>query len=380
MPILPSSAEHVSRRFREADSESPLPSTRRETPQARRPLEPAATMVDRHVARQPPSSDYLAFLSNVGGANANANANGASAATIHGATGTTGHGANAHGASAAAPIAPVALARDAAVQARLDAVREAFSGPYLVDGEQVTARPMFRMTTHVVSDRIAREVDARGHGAGVNAFPTRVGQGTRWALVKVTHALIDAGRLPPGPGDVATRIRKMQWDHGIGVDCAGYSKQALAACSARVPKMYAPGMESFRDLDRTRAGSFAKQAIENARPGDLITLDGPAGGWGHNVVVYSHVIADSAQQARLGASDPSVRAFLSSPGPHHVIEVDSSWGAGPTGAEEGGYRRDTWLYDEATRTWGSFEPRTRQLVQSTRGPANDDYHGTYRPR
>ena len=172
----------------------------------------------------------------------------------------------------------------------------------------------------------------------------------------------------------------MQWNYGIGVDCAGYSKQALLACSARAPTMYAPGMESFRDLDRVRSGSFAKQSIENTRPGDLITLDGPAGGWGHNVVVYSHVTADDAKKASLPGSDPTLHAFFATPGPHHVIEVDSSWGAGSDGAEEGGYRRDTWLYDVSTKTWGSFEPQSKRFVTSTSGPAHDGYHGTYRPR
>jgi hypothetical protein len=320
--------------------------------QARHDHGAADTSFARHVERQPASSDYLEFVTLLAGAN---------------------------GASRAAPIS-AAAARDAAVQARLDGVRDAFSGPYVVDGEHVTARPMFRMTTHVVARKLELEVDAHGQRAGVNAFPTRMGQGRPKELVAITQALIDAGRLPPGPGDVATRIRKMQWDHGIGVDCAGYSKQALAASSARMPKMYAPGMESFRDLDRARAGSFARLPLESARPGDLITLDAPDGGWGHNVVVYSHTTAEASTKAALGASDAQVRAFLATAGPHHVIEVDSSWGAGREGAPEGGYRRDTWLYDASTKTWGSFEPRSHRFVRSPNGPANDDYHGTYRPR
>lgn len=358
MPIAPSSAESISRRYREAESDSSMssvPSTRRETPQARRDQLAPDTLAER----QPASTDYLAFLAHL-----------------------SSRPRAVSDAGAAAPIAPLSAeaARDAAVQAKLDGVRAAFSGPYVVEGESVSARPMFRMTTHVVPKKNELEVDARGARAGVNAFPTRMGQGSPKELVKITQALIDAGRLPPGPGDVATRIRQMQWEYGIGVDCAGYSKQALVGCGARSASMYPPGMESFRDLDGKRAGSFAKQPIEGARPGDLITLDGPPGGWGHNVVVYSHVTADDAKKASLAGSDPAMHAFLSSPGPHHVIEVDSSWGAGPDGAEEGGYRRDTWLYDASTKTWGSFEPDSKRFVTSTSGPAHDSYHGTYRPR
>ncbi len=318
--------------------------TLRETPAAR---------LAAHVDRQPASQDYLAFLANV--------------------SAVTGSDA----------------ARDAAMQRKLDAVRDAFSGPYVVAGTTISARPMFRMTTHEVPLAIARAVDTLGARAGVRApFEARVGQPRPQDLVKITQALIDDGRLPAGPGDLATRIRRMQWDHGIGVDCAGYSKQALAASSARAPKMYPAGSESFRDVDGGRDGTFAKVSLEKARPGDLVTLDsGEPGGWGHNVIVYSHVTADDAMKATLCArkgnpSDATLADFLASPGPHHVFEVDSSWGAGTEGAECGGYRRDTWLYDASTKTWGSFQPGVTppSFVTSREGPAEDVFHGAYRVR
>ena len=326
--------------------------TLRETPAARL----AAT-----VERQPTSTDYHAFLSNVTAA-----------------AGTA--------ATAGAALVADDAARDAAIQRKLDAVRDAFSGPYVVAGTTVSARPMFRMTTHEVSAAMANAVDRLGARAGVRApFESRVGQGRPQDLVKITQALIDDGRLPAGPGDLATRIRRMQWDHGIGVDCAGYSKQALAACSARPPKMHASGSESFRDVDGGREGTFARVSLEKARPGDLVTLDSSElGGWGHNVVVYSHVTADAAQKALLCGRmrDAALADFLSSAGPHHVFEVDSSWGAGIEGAECGGYRRDTWLYDAATKTWGSFEPGVTppSFVTSAVGPADDVFHGAYRVR
>lgn len=331
--------------------------TLRATPQARRHVAGDAAIA-RHVDQQPPSSDYLAFLSHVSAPAANATS--ATAAVSAGSE------------------------RDRAVQAKLDAVRDAFSGPYVVAGAQVTAHPMFRMATHTVAPKLVAEVHARAQTAHVNPGPAMYGRATPKELVKITQALIDAGGLPAGPGDVATRIRKMQWDHGIGVDCAGYSYAALKACSANPPKLYAPGMESFRDLDGARAGAFAKQPIIDARPGDLITLDAiKPEVWGHNVVVYSHVTVGADQRADLlAAANPDVRAFLASSGPHHVIEVDSSWGAGAEGADHGGFRRDTWLYDESSKMWGSFTPGTRpaQFVTSPHGPANDQYHGTYRPR
>ncbi len=239
-------------------------------------------------------------------------------------------------------------------------MRDAFSGPYLVDGAPVTARPMFRMLRYK-SDATVAVVMRAALRANVQAGSSIVGQPLPRQLVKITQALIDAGCLPPGPGDAASRIRQMQWDHGIGVDGAGYAKQALAASALRIPTMYQPGWESFRDLDTKRKSSFARQLLANARPGDLITLDpiDPAV-YGHNVVVYSHTTT----------------------GPRHLFEVDSSWAAGAEGDPSGGYRRDTWTYDEEAREWTSFDPRTTppRLQVSMLGPAGDAYHATYRPR
>ena len=320
------------------------PTTRRDLPRAIREGNTA-----RQLERISPASDYLAFLASV-------------------------------------PVAPSAngeRARDQAVQAKLDGLREAFSGPFFVDGAQVTARPMFRMFHPRSAENVAM-VTACAERAGVPAGPAIFGQCTPRELVKITQALIDAGGLPPGPGDVATRIRQMQWTYGIGVDCAGYAKQAIAATAPRTPRLYAAGSESFRDLDGARAGSFARQSIANARPGDLITLDAIAPEiYGHNVVVYSHVAADDSQKAALAARHGAdVAAFMASPGPHHVLEVDSSWGAGAEGNACGGFRRDTWLYDASTKMWGSFDPHTTppRFQLSSRGPSGDAYHGTYRPR
>lgn len=330
MPILPADA---SRRSRSVEDHSSPPTTRRDT---RSPAPDGNAALQRRIDRQPASSDYAAFLAHVS------------------------NQARAAGVTVVASIAEPS--RDAAVQTKLDGLRDAFSGPYRVGADLIAARPMFRMTTHVVPKKMALEVDALGARAGVRApFEARVGQCKPRDLVAITQALIDAGRLPPAPDDLAMRIRQMQWAYGIGVDCAGYAKLALLACSARAPQVYGPGMESFRDLDRTRAGSFAKISVTDARPGDLVTLDGATDGdWGHNVVVYSHVIEGS----------------------RHVFEVDSSWGAGAEGAEVGGYRRDTWIYDAESRTWSSFEPGTTppQRVDSAEGPAGDRLHGVYRPR
>lgn len=293
-----------------------------------------------------------------------------------------------HAATAAAitPLDPQAV-KDAQVRARMDACRDSASGPYDVGGEQVVASPMFRMTPHVIPQDLLGELRQVGLRAGLTdgqIGALRVGQGSSASLVKMTQALIDAGKLPAQPSALAARIKTVQWSYGIGMDCAGYSKLALRAAHGRDLGFYGAGIESFRDLDGKRSALFARVPIAQARPGDLVTLDpSPGGTYGHNVVVYDNKLADAAQRAALSTTyGASMKAFLSSPGPHRVLEVDSSWGAGTDGNLVGGYRRDTWVYDASMKSWASFAPGTTppQLVVSNDGPADDRFHGVYRPR
>lgn len=266
---------------------------------------------------------------------------------------------------AASPLT-AAETRDANAGARLDALRDRFCGPYRVDGQAVAARPMFRMNGG------GNEHQAKAHAselyriaarAGVNIEMVRLGQGKPEDLVKITQALIDAGKLPAAPpGDASVRVRQMQWEWGIGVDCAGYTYQAAAAASgasAQALGLKAPGYENFRGLDGN--SHFKKIDPTLARPGDIMTLDPqPPETVGHNVIVRSH----------------------SMKGTVHTFEVDSSWGAGADGAEYGGFRRDTWSYDESTRlwTWTNNHVSPPMSESSFVGPAGDAFHGCYRPK
>jgi hypothetical protein len=262
-----------------------------------------------------------------------------------------------------APSAPPS--RDAIVGARLDALRDAFSGPYTVEGRAVAAAPMFRMNGGF-NDRAGRaqEPALRAIATSTGAHPgmSTVGRGSPRDLVRTTQALIDHGHLPPPPGDVATRIRQMQWQWGIGVDCAGYAYAAIVAASGTSPQKLglAPiQMENFRALDGLR--TFTKVPLSSARPGDVITLDPrPPETVGHNVIVRSRSVVGS----------------------RHVLEVDSSWGAGPAGAEYGGFRRDTWIFDESTKLWTSFDVHVSPPSErvSAEGPAGERLHGCYRAR
>ena len=247
----------------------------------------------------------------------------------------------------------------------VDRVADAYAGPYVVGDKQVRAPVMFRMGA--VDNASQSE---RGKLAGVVgkdlATLAQAGSATPDVIRRATQKLIDAGKLPTGTADVAVRIKQMQWKYSIGIDCACFTHQAIRESSGKTDtQLGLHAIEDFRRLDSNR--SFGKVAPRDVRPGDIITLDAtPPEVYGHNVIVRSGHTAD---------------AFDGMPGagPFRVIEVDSSWGAGAQGSATGGYRRDTWVFDESSKQWGFHRPGQSALVVSSTGPSDlDTYHGAYR--
>jgi hypothetical protein len=279
------------------------------------------------------------------------------------------------------------------IQAKLDEFRAIASGPYFVEGLTVSAPAHFRMNggrnqQHVEAHR--RELaDICAHAHPRALDPTRVmqGRGTAHELVAVTQALIDAGKLPPGkPEDLALRIHRMQWEWGIGFDCAGYAQQAFLHTRGGTPRAHGLNDALDENLAHLSARApFVDVGPTEARPGDIFSLRAGAGdSVGHVVIVRSHekLSSQSAGELRL-KSDPQMRTFLQG-GPIHRYEVDSSWGAGD-GADSGGLRRDTWLYNEATREWGFYrhvDPTgDRVLFYSSKiGPCDHPIDGVFRPK
>ncbi len=334
---------------------------------------PARSDVHLHDAldRLPVSADYSAFLTRL----------------------------PAHAESARAALVSPTLgnARDAAVQQRLDAFRDRFSGPYDVAGAKVPAPPMFRMNTPTSFN--AKKMEAHAlelskicakAGIADAAAPARFGRCTPEQLVKVTQALIDAGKLPPADAEhrtLANRIRGMQWEWGIGVDCAGYTQQAGAAAHGSAGAAFTTHLMGDVFSGMMNDKRFASVDIAHIRPGDVIHLDAPkAGEVGHNVICHAHTILDDATRAKLLAPSSTIgdagKAFLRGAGPFHAFDVDSSWGAGD-GSMVGGFRRDTWLFDESTFTWASFPSgdRTQPLrADPMTGPQGELFAGAYRPR
>jgi hypothetical protein len=223
-------------------------------------------------------------------------------------------------------------------------------------------------------------------------------------LVAITQALIDAGKLPAFPQDLGARIKAMQWQWGIGIDCTDYALPAAQRIAGKTdasirfevvqenpPQRVAlplSGCDYFQDVEHNP--HLARVKIADARPGDVLCLDAVPDdqghrGVGHRAVVYSHEILDPARTSALSAKYGPSFATFAAIGPIHIVEVDSSWGADKTGESYGGVRRDTLFFDESTRRWAQIDQRvssseTPAFEVTTRGPCGEYLHGFYRFR
>ena len=315
-------------------------------------------------------------------------------------------------ATATSPLltAPPAEAPRTPAQQRLDSYRAAYSGPYRVDGREVTASPQFRMAGGFNDARASlvtgkgidwaspqcREmaaICARAHVSLEALGHCLVGGPSARELRVVTQALIDAGKLPASPGDLASRIKAMQWEHGVGIDCTDYAIGAAMAASGKTRSQIAiqagkatlplPACDYFQSADANQ--HLTRTDVTHARPGDVFCLDDPSGSVGHRAVVYSHKTLDAASVDALAHGHGSIVSRFAAGGPVHAVEVDSSWGAGESGASYGGVRRDTWLYNESTKQWAQLnqrkdtgQPPTFELTPN--GPADEKLHALYRFR
>lgn len=362
-------------------AEEPSPQAASPTARDAAPLRPDARLHEA-LDRLPASADYRAFLAQLPAAPA--------------AAPTSRTPAQAQATQTALVSPTLRSARDAAVQQRLDAFRDRFSGPYDVAGAKVTAQPMFRMNSPGAFNAQSMEAHApeltricAKAGIADAAGPARFGRGTPQQLVKVTQALIDAGKLPSADEthqSLADRIRGMQWEWGIGVDCAGYTQQAAAAAHGDAGGAFKANLMGDIFSGMMKDKRFSSIQIANIRAGDVIHLDSTtAGAVGHNVICYAHTMLDDAARAKLlAASSEGSRGqtFLRGAGPFHSFEVDSSWGAGE-GSMVGGFRRDTWLFDESTLSWASFPSGDRNnplFADPMTGPQGELFGGAFRPR
>ena len=278
-----------------------------------------------------------------------------------------------------------------ALQDKVDAYLTSARHKYLVDGRTVEAAPQFRMVGGHNQQNTAKGLAALAGKMGnkPDQIPLPVvgrvlaGRGSPQEVGRVTQALIDLGKLPPSaPGKSdAARIQEMMWEHGVGIDCAGYVQQALAAVHGKSKQQMGLRdsiQEDLGMLDKNPA--FKKVNIFDARPGDVITLrDNNPKQPGHTVLVARHDKATGAEMAwRFDLKRPDSAEFLRSKS-LDVFEVDSSWGAGRDGTE-GGLKRVLWVHNRETGNWASFDNRGLDMILDTTPYIGHTLVGAYRPQ
>jgi hypothetical protein len=273
------------------------------------------------------------------------------------------------------------------IRRRLDAFHHSMGGPYQVGDKQVFVAPPFRMNggdnqlePERYSARIVKALGSEGYRKLAGTVGAVVaGKGSPDALKRVTQALIDSpvyrgyATQPPEVG-----IRRMMWDHGVGMDCSGYTHHAFLASRAAASSRY--GLNDALDsrIQQPPAAVFRNVSPLEARSGDFMRL-GP-GGNQHKVIVYDRhdLHPGDDQHTRIAqklGSAPNARIV--------VFEVDSSWGAGGV-PENGGVGRKTWAYDESTKRWATLirgESGSWHVFPSKMsGPYDHEVLGIHRPR
>ena len=309
------------------------------------------------------------------------------------------------GVSVQTQAALVSAASAVAVQGRVDAFFKGFYGKYTVGGVEVNVAPFFRMTNGVgYGSEAAKTKMFNLLGWGKPAFNLAVsncayGRCSAAELQMVTQALIDKGKLAEvrakydampdadfrskhgsvsRPLSDENAIKLMQFDYGIGIDCAGYVQQAFLDVhgGSRQAWGFDPriGWEDLSDLKGNPAFDRTTSPV-NALPGDLIFLSPPArNDVGHTVLVRDRAEL-SADEAR-GLT--GLGAFAAAGEKVQRIEVHGSWGARYGDLDKGGLQSRVFLYNETSGKWADVVGGS--VVEYPKGPYNHPLEGIYHPK
>ncbi len=303
-----------------------------------------------------------------------------------------------------APLAPAAVVgrgtpldpRDVQVQRRLDAFLLAMKEPFRTPQGPSCASVPFRMAPGYSgqAQSIRRNLGAllaaasRALLSPVVLNRIEAGRGTPDEIHTLAQALIDGA--PPFPADRHERdraVRQLLFDHGIGIDCAGYVRQAAswATGTGGAGRGSPPALSD--DLSGLGSRGFTRVTeLRAVRPGDIVVL-GPPGADpaepGHRAIVYDQHEASPAE-LRLLVENGAAGQRLASGGRVLVFQVDSSWGCHGD-AQIGGVSRETWWYCETTTKWGwqpQGAPGARRLLESDTpyGHGFDPPHGIFHDR
>ncbi len=211
-----------------------------------------------------------------------------------------------------------------------------------------------------------------------------IGRGSPLRIAQVTQALIDAGKLPPprpdGKPSLADRIRQMNFEWSVGIDCAGYV--ALASLGARGISRESAGFAAPTDesLSNLRARGFTVVLAKDLRAGDIISLHGNGEPEQEHRAIVREATPATDEEIQTIRRDWRVRVrdrdrALSSLKWDKVV-VDSSWGGGDD-RQQGGVARHTWWYEQTTGLWASRVGATALPLSGT--PYAHASHEMFRP-
>jgi hypothetical protein len=299
--------------------------------------------------------------------------------------------------------------RDQATQQGLDDYQKSMTPTFETPEGAVSVRIPFQMTDpyrnqpSIAAVGAEPEMVAAVRQSGVaQGDLTRIlsGRGTPQDIQRLTQALIDTSGLPCDPTlSPAERIRKVMFDHHIGIDCAGYVQGAYLSATGLTRAQAGFNSEPCNESLDTLRTNPRYRSIESGqvRPGDIGVLGPPSDrAAGHRVVVYDRHEASAKEMSDLLASGPG-GARLAAYGSVSVFVVDSSWGCGITSQSEasphadsqrsiapqgdpqqGGVKRVTWYYNGQTGQWGNYGSNGFQITP--KGPYDHPLVGFYRRR
>jgi hypothetical protein len=207
----------------------------------------------------------------------------------------------------------------------------------------------------------------------------QAGRGTTEEVRRLTQMLIDQGKLSPDMAKpLQARIRDLMWTYCIGMDCAGFAQQAyLAAHGIDRARARFKGVldENLTNPPLDKRG-YVRLEPSQLRAGDLLILDPPPDeSVGHALVVRDQYQMRAYEISGLLNDYPPAESFVVG-GPVRVIEVQSSWGAGGV-AQNGGVKREVWLYNEETKLWADVVGGQLRVGSSPYGhPMNGMYRGS----
>ncbi len=270
---------------------------------------------------------------------------------------------------------PDAAVRDVVMRKRVDQAFARASGSYVLpDGATAAAAPHFRIkdgfsgpavtrggsaSSEAVRDHLRKLAKASG---ALTPELARVitnasyGRATPKEVQQLTQMLIDSGELKktavrhPELKKPEEQVRMLQWDHGLGLDCGGYTQNAFVETQGASRKQLGldPKVTNENMQHLSHNPRFAKVGgVAAARPGDVFVLGKDKDETGHVVLVRDQRELSAAER-----KSASGLADFAAPGEKvRLLEVDSSFGAGEEGALTGGVQRAQWLFNEKTRAF-----------------------------